>query len=180
LPYVDASFCGKWSGPNIFMKTCQRFPLGCYDQNPPCVCVSFHAEVVVITTQCVVCIFPWGYCDQRYTHHCMLCVNFKIDLCWCKFLWQVEWPKYLYENMSKVSIRLLWSEPTVCMCIFPCRSCYDHNTKCHWKHITWHIGNRSKNLNPPPTPPHPPRAENNTSLQCKGQKILKFSIKLGD
>jgi hypothetical protein len=37
----------------------------------------------------------------------MMFVNFKIDLCRCKFLWQVEWPEYLYENLSKVSIRLL-------------------------------------------------------------------------
>jgi hypothetical protein len=60
----------------------------------------------------------------------LMFINLKIDLCWCKFLWQVEWPEYLYENLSKVSIRLMWSEPTVCMCIFPCKSYCDHNTMC--------------------------------------------------
>ncbi len=60
----------------------------------------------------------------------LMFVNFKIDLCWCKFLWQVEWPEYIYENLSMVSIRLLWSEPTVCMCIFPWGCCdqrYTHH-----------------------------------------------------
>jgi len=60
----------------------------------------------------------------------LMFVNFKIDLCWCKFLWQVEGLEYLYENLSKVSIRLLWSKPIMCMCIFPWGCCdqrYTHH-----------------------------------------------------
>jgi len=45
-----------------------HLPLGCCDHNTLCVRVSFHAEAAVIKTQCAVCIFPWGCCDQSYTH----------------------------------------------------------------------------------------------------------------
>jgi hypothetical protein len=41
----------------------------------------------------------------------LMFVNFKIDLCWCKFLWQVEWPKYLYENLSKVPSVKIYGPP---------------------------------------------------------------------
>jgi hypothetical protein len=38
--------------------------------------------------------------------------------------------KQVSGYLGHLSIRLLWSQHTVCMCVFPCRSCCDHNAVC--------------------------------------------------